>query len=82
MEGKSDELAGASGGRYRSRAAEHLFRDHEYCSFGIRQNVVTYSVKNSSSCAKHRQINSFCLRPNISTKPVDNLVDNIRPADA
>jgi hypothetical protein len=74
------QTRGPSGGRYRSRAA--LFRDHEYCRFGMRQNVVTYSVKNSSSCAKRSQINSFCLRQNISTKPVDNLVDNIGPAHA
>jgi DNA-directed RNA polymerase subunit F len=34
-------------------------------------------VINSSSGAKHRQISSFWLHPNISTKTVDNLVDNI-----
>ena len=41
-------------------AAENFeLRDHEYRSFASCQIVVTNSVINLSSCAKHRQITIF-----------------------
>ena len=53
-----------SGRRCQSRAAEQLLRDHEYCSLGAHQSVVTYFVINISSWAKPA---TFAIGKNLTT---------------
>ena len=71
------QTRGRAGQEGKIGAAENFgLRDHEYRSVAICQIVVTNSVINSSSRKKISSNNHFLVVLEISTKTVDNLVEN------